>query len=194
MPLGQNIDQNSSTLAAPENFSVYHERQTRWRCGLHAVNALLKRPAYTPAHFDAIADSLAAEYHTSWYNPHRSAIGMGNYDANVLLTALRRAHKTTAWLSEKDDIEHLLETKPNLCGFLVNVESKHWFRQISRIFFEGGRHWIAIVRYEDQMFLVDSDDNFPSKFASHVELLDYLNKVRSDEGHVMLVESLAEMT
>jgi len=74
----------------------YHERQRLRRCGLHAVNNLLQRRAYTAADFDRLASEIPRGVGDSgllsaWVPQYRSALpGIGNYDASVLLVALAR--------------------------------------------------------------------------------------------------------
>ncbi|XP_039560550.1 josephin-2-like, partial [Passer montanus] len=63
----------------------YHERQRRQLCALHALNSLLQRPWLSQASADRLCQRLAPR---SWPNPHRSPLGTGNYDVNVVMAAL----------------------------------------------------------------------------------------------------------
>lgn len=173
--------------------SVYHEKQSRWRCGLHAVNALLRRKAFTPTSLDEIADSLVFEDRQSWFNPHRSALGLGDYDANVLLIALERQGLSSKWVSNKDEIREFLR-KDTLSGFLVNVKVNQWIHKVLRLVIEAGRHWVAVVRYPHGYFLVDSKAQAPSKFASEAELLVYMENVKKADGHILAMNRLSSET
>lgn len=85
---------------------MYHERQSRQYCLVHALNALLQRKEWTATTLDEICYSLND---SRWFNPHRfvfssfffslnffystmfiyrSWFGLGNYDVNVLMAAL----------------------------------------------------------------------------------------------------------
>ncbi|XGW32548.1 hypothetical protein V3C99_017251 [Haemonchus contortus] len=64
---------------------MYHERQSRQMCLVHALNALFQKPHFTSESLDEICYSLNE---SRWFNPHRSMLGLGNYDANVLMSAL----------------------------------------------------------------------------------------------------------
>uniref|UniRef100_A0A8U8BLE3 ubiquitinyl hydrolase 1 n=1 Tax=Geospiza parvula TaxID=87175 RepID=A0A8U8BLE3_GEOPR len=64
----------------------YHERQRRQLCALHALNNLLQRPWLSQASADRICPPRLAP--NSRPNPHRSLLGLGNYDVNVVMAAL----------------------------------------------------------------------------------------------------------
>lgn len=72
----------------------YHERQRLQRCGLHAVNNLVQRRAFTAREFDRIADEIPSVRGRccEWcHPPYRSALPqVGNYDLSVLVVALCR--------------------------------------------------------------------------------------------------------
>lgn len=150
------------------------------------MNALLQRQAYTSAEFDTLADSLAIERRKPWFHPHRSVFGMGDYDANVLLFALEKEGCSTKWLTEKDDISSMLQL-PSLFGFLVNVEGRHWMQKVIDLFVDGTRHWIAVSRYQDGFYLVDSKSAAARKMATEDEVVDFFRKVRAQMGHILSV-------
>merc|ERR1719376_1285538 len=57
-------------------------------CALHVLNNLFQDPAaFSKAGLDAICQELSP---TSWLNPHKSALGLGNYDVNVVMMALQK--------------------------------------------------------------------------------------------------------
>lgn len=68
--------------------SVYHEKQARQLCALHALNNLFQGDqSYTKSELDDICNNLTPNV---WINPHRSVLGLGNYDINVIMTALQK--------------------------------------------------------------------------------------------------------
>lgn len=173
---------------------VYHEKQQLWRCGLHAVNALLKRPVYTAADFGAIADSIAPESRMPWSHPHRSVFGLGDYDVNVLMCALEKAGLRAEWLSAKVSLASLLESTKRLRGFLVNVPAMNLpsFLQSATTFLTDRRHWVAVPQYSSHFYLVDSKLP-PSRFSGSAELIRYLERVRKESGHILYVVEKSEL-
>jgi josephin len=53
------------------------------------VNALLQKKAFAKPDFDRIASNLCGG---AFFNPHKSLLGTGNYDVNVLMTALQQVN------------------------------------------------------------------------------------------------------
>lgn len=145
--------------------SAYHERQQFMRCGLHAVNNMLQRRAYTTGDFEKIAADLATFGPESSVahigNPHRAVLKLGNYDANVVLVALARAGFETAWCV-RTPVDALRDAvrSPDTLGFLVNV---------SKLF---SRHWLAVRKLTDDgcWGFFDSNAPQPRLFTSEDEV------------------------
>ena len=116
--------------------ALYHERQQFMRCGLHAVNNMLQRPAYTARDFQSIADDFvrfgpeAGMRHFG--NPHCTVLGLGNYDANIVVAALVLAGFDTEWCPNmtREELAAVADA-PSTLGFLVNesvfLSARHWF-------------------------------------------------------------------
>ncbi|KAK6061893.1 hypothetical protein COOONC_00431 [Cooperia oncophora] len=100
---------------------MYHERQSRQMCLVHALNALFQKHHFTSESLDEICYSLND---SRWFNPHRSMLGLGNYDANVLMSALA-----------------MYDYQVN--ALIVNIPTKNY------IPFWKGRHWYTILRQSD---------------------------------------------
>ncbi|XP_064593432.1 josephin-2 isoform X3 [Zonotrichia leucophrys gambelii] len=94
----------------------YHERQRRQLCALHALNNLLQRPWLSQAQADRICQRLAPN---SRPNPHRSLLGLGNYDVNVVMAALGMLGLAAVWWDKRRPLERLCV--PRVLGFLLNV-------------------------------------------------------------------------
>lgn len=169
-----------------EEAEVYHERQFLSRCGIHAVNALLKRRAYTARQFDALADSLLTSGYWLCFHPHRSWFRIGNYDVNVLMCALERGGLDVQWLPSRTDFRELLRGEA-LDGFLVNVPS-HWPPWPFSLVFAQRRHWIAVSRYGDRFYVVDSSARCPFLLEDDDALVEYFANVKNENGHVLSVE------
>lgn len=178
----------NGTRAGSTSTSVYHEKQSRWRCGIHAVNAILKGPVYAPSDFDTIADSLLVQPRWPWSHPHRSVFGMGEYDVNVLLVALEKRNIVGSWMRDRNLSTILSKLGDDVCGFLVNVESKHWARKFVDHFASPARHWVAVVKYEDKFHLVDSKAAAAIALHSEEDLETYLQEVWEEKGHILLLE------
>lgn len=64
-------------VMSSQNIQVYHERQSRQLCALHALNNLFQNSrAFDKHDLDLICKTLAPE--SRILNPHRSALGIGN--------------------------------------------------------------------------------------------------------------------
>ena len=151
------------SAAAPPG--AYHERQQFMRCGLHAVNNMLQRRAYSTGDFEKIAADLAAFGPESGVahlgNPHRAVLKLGNYDANVVLVALSLAGFEAAWCVRTPvDALRAAARRPDTLGFLVNV---------SKLF---SRHWLAVRKLTDDgcWGLFDSNAPQPRLFESEDEV------------------------
>eukprot|EP00277_Geminigera_cryophila_P001114 CAMPEP_0179418984 /NCGR_PEP_ID=MMETSP0799-20121207/8341_1 /TAXON_ID=46947 /ORGANISM="Geminigera cryophila, Strain CCMP2564" /LENGTH=98 /DNA_ID=CAMNT_0021192395 /DNA_START=29 /DNA_END=322 /DNA_ORIENTATION=+ len=81
--------------------TTFHERQSLMLCGVHCLNNLFcnepaERPHAMPLFSKASLDSIAADKHRAsreigiagFWNQHRSALGLGNYDVVVLECAV----------------------------------------------------------------------------------------------------------
>lgn len=79
---------------------IYHEKQSKQLCALHALNNLFQDPnAFTKQELDTICKELAPE--SRIFNPHRSALGLGCYDVNVLISALAKKGFETIWFDKR---------------------------------------------------------------------------------------------
>lgn len=78
---------------------IYHEKQVRELCGLHALNNLFQqRDAFTKTELDAICHTLSPD---DWINPHKSLLGLGNYDINVIMKALQDRNYSMIWFDRR---------------------------------------------------------------------------------------------
>lgn len=89
-------DQISSNYSV----SIYHERQSKQLCALHALNNLFQdAKAYTKQDLDAICKELA--FGRFFFNPHKSIFGLGCYDVNVIIAALARKNYDVVWFDKR---------------------------------------------------------------------------------------------
>jgi len=170
--------------------AVYHERQ-RWQlCGVHAVNNLLQRDAFSKADFDALCEEMdprpAGLRGLLHFNAHReNVLGLGNFDVNVCLRALSSQDYRFRWFDARQRIvdRFPVAAAPKLQGFLVN-EAADGF--LSRLV--GGRHWYAVREVAGTWVNLDSVLSEPRPFPGGLAAtLDALQLVLERGGQVIEV-------
>ena len=57
---------------------------------------------FTKEAFDNIASSLSP---ATWINPHKSILGTGNYDINVITSAIESRGYSVAWFDRRKEIK-----------------------------------------------------------------------------------------
>ena len=161
---------------------IYHETQRLYFCGIHALNNLLGGPILTKYSLDEIAMRLAP---TSgwWNNPHKSIFGLGNYDVNVLMIALKDQGYETQYLDTRPG-KNLWETQlkqqeTTALGLVCNVQGiwgRHW-KAIKFVANDGDSETStpAIATTTTTLFYnLDSKLAAPLKFVSRDELVQHL--------------------
>ncbi|CAJ0610180.1 unnamed protein product [Cylicocyclus nassatus] len=144
---------------------MYHERQTRQMCLVHALNALFQKPQFTAETLDEICYSLSDK---RWFNPHRSMLGLGNYDVNVLMSALGMY-----------DYQRI--RFENLDAIIVNVPTGNY------IPFWKGRHWYTILRQDNRFFNLDSKLSKPEEITDITQHCRSLLSKTEDSNQLFLV-------
>lgn len=82
-----------------QEITIYHEKQVRELCALHALNNLFQeKDCFTKAELDSICHSLSPD---NWINPHKSVLGLGNYDINVIMKALQSRQCEAIWFDKR---------------------------------------------------------------------------------------------
>ena len=165
---------------------LFHERQ-RWAlCGVHAVNNLLQEHRFDKADFDSICSQLAPD---SWINPHKSLLGVGNYDVNVLMVLLeQKLGYQVQWHDNRNELKLEDYGKDALTwGIVVNLPSTSlWARYVTK-----GRHWLTLLWQDDQQQWVnlDSDLKEPQVIGDMDTCTYLLNEWRWEkECHILLVK------
>lgn len=91
---------DNQTLQEQVRVKIYHERQSKQLCALHALNNLFQdAQAFKKQDLDAICKELAPN--SRIFNPHRSAFGLGCYDINVLISALSQKGYDVKWFDKR---------------------------------------------------------------------------------------------
>lgn len=135
---------------------------------------------------DKVADQMALE--RSWFrwsHPHRSILGLGNYDVNVLMCALEKRGLCASWMGAGQSVRGVVEGGGGLVGFLVNVEVKgKWWASAWGLLLGERRHWLAVVKYGDVFYEVDSHGGGGVKVSN---VVSHLEERRRAGGHILAV-------
>jgi len=176
----------------------YHERQRLALCGKHAVNNLLQTQRFEKSDFDHVCTQLSPNF---FFNPHRSCLGIGDYDVNVVSLLLQQEGYSVQWHDQRNEItpETLLlrsvdhdedDNSKLLVGILWNVPSTSIWGRLW-----GGRHWIALLydknrnngnEQQQQWVNLDSGLSTPQVVGTNEQCAQLLNANRN-ESHVLLV-------
>ncbi|KAG1703579.1 hypothetical protein DVH05_007523 [Phytophthora capsici] len=176
---------------------LYHERQTLYRCGLHALNNVLQGPVFTKTSLDSACSDLAAMTNPAtgsglmdWaWNPHKSPLGLGNYDVNALTFALQQKGYVMQWLDKRLPVDEKLLKLDEAEGVLCNVVMTTMF---SSLWMQ--RHWFAIRKIRGICYNLDSKLADPVPFASDRECYQFLQELaNTGECEMFLIEKEVEM-
>jgi len=150
------------------NGAIYHERQVKELCALHALNNLFQeRDAFSKTELDAICYSLSPNV---WINPHKSLLGLGNYDINVIMAALQRKGYEAIWFDKRKDPKCL--NLDNILGFILNVPSDYKLGFV--LLPLRRRHWVTIRQVHGTYYNLDSKLEFPQLIGRGEDVTAYL--------------------
>lgn len=168
---------------------IYHEKQRLQFCMLHALNNLLQeKDSFTRAELDAIADKLVHEdpNRDSWtplsiiFKPHHNVL-TGNYDVNVLITALESRRKRVVWHDRRNGASSINLFGETLMGLMLNIPVTK-FGGLWR-----GRHWVALRSIGGLWYNLDSDLAAPKPFQREEEAKRFLDSAISQGAELLLV-------
>ncbi|KAI9918232.1 hypothetical protein PsorP6_011841 [Peronosclerospora sorghi] len=189
---------------------IYHERQTLYRCGLHALNNVLQDlqlhlfnrlryvgPVFTKASLDAACDELtqvnldAGNGLMSWvWNPHKAPLGLGNYDVNALTLTLQQKGYVMQWVDKRQPVNDKLIKLDKIKGILCNVVittilSNLWMQ----------RHWFAIRKLHGVCYNLDSKLSAPRPFENDAKCYQFLQElVATGECELFVITKQVEET
>ncbi|CAH1646310.1 unnamed protein product [Spodoptera littoralis] len=164
--------------------TIYHEKQVKELCALHALNNLFQmRATYSKSELDAICSRLSPNV---WINPHRSMLGLGNYDINVIMAALQKKGCEAVWFDKRKDPGCL--DLSNICGFILNVPSDYKLGFVMLPL--RRRHWITIRQIQGNFYNLDSKLESPQLIGRSSDLIAYLKEqLDSKEKELFVVVS-----
>ncbi|XP_058564494.1 josephin-2 isoform X1 [Neofelis nebulosa] len=154
--------------AQPSRPSVYHERQRLELCAVHALNNVLQQQLFSQEAADEICKrdppTLLHQGHAgdpemspvlapdSRLNPHRSLLGTGNYDVNVIMAALQGLGLATVWWDRRRPLSQL--ALPQVLGLILNLPSPMSLGLLSLPL--RRRHWVALRQVDGVYYNLDS--------------------------------------
>lgn len=122
------------------------------------INPLAER-LFQKDDLDKICTDLSPE---EWINPHRSILGLGNYDVNVLMKALQTKGCEAEWFDKRKD-PSVLEITEDILGFIMNVPSDYKIGFVSLPL--QRRHWISVRKVGRTFYSFDSKLKEPLKIG-----------------------------
>ncbi len=170
----------------PPAAAAYFERQVLQRCAVHAANNLLQRRAFSHDDFSAIAAALTPPTFFGLLSPHRAPLGLGNFDANVLLRALcgEGSGRDFRWLDARCARALLAPARfPHgaaLLGFLANRPSGGMLGRSL-----GARHWFAVREIGGAWWELDSMQPAPLRLCGRDEAAERLAALVDAGGQVV---------
>ncbi|XP_026749456.1 josephin-2 [Galleria mellonella] len=164
--------------------TIYHEKQVKELCALHALNNLFQtRGTFSKSELDTICSRLSPNV---WFNPHRSMLGLGNYDINVIMAALQKKGCEAVWFDKRKDPGCL--DLSNICGFILNVPSDYKLGFVMLPL--RRRHWITIRQIQGNFYNLDSKLDAPQLIGRSSDLIAYLKEqLDSKEKELFIVVS-----
>uniref|UniRef100_A0AAG5DAM0 Josephin-2 n=1 Tax=Anopheles atroparvus TaxID=41427 RepID=A0AAG5DAM0_ANOAO len=161
---------------------MYHEKQQRELCALHALNNLFQdKASFSKSQLDQICQNLSPN---EYINPHRSILGLGNYDVNVIISALQLKNCEAVWFDKRKDPSCIDTTK--IVGFILNVPTNYKVGFV-RLPIQR-RHWIAVRQINNEYWNLDSKLDAPQCLGDEASMLQYLREqLQSNDKELFVV-------
>ncbi|XP_061530507.1 josephin-2 isoform X2 [Phycodurus eques] len=160
---------------------VFHEKQRLELCAIHALNNVLQERVFTKETADDICKRLAPQ---CVVNPHRSVLGTGNYDVNVIMAALQSRELAAVWWDKRRTVASLCISKVQ--GFILNVPSCVSLGILS-LPLPRRRHWLAVRQVNGQYYNLDSKLKNPVCIGGEAELQFLSEQLSQDVAEMLLV-------
>ncbi|XP_072884640.1 josephin-2 [Hemitrygon akajei] len=174
------MSESPTTAPAPAR-PLYHERQRLELCAAHALNNLLQRRAFGKDELDRLCYRLSPD---AMLNPHRSMLGTGNYDVNVLMAALLSEGLAAVWWDKRRSLGSLDLSR--VLGFILNIPSNVSLGPVTLPI--RRQHWVAVRPVHGSYYNLDSKLKAPAAIGSEAELRKFLtDQLAQDSCEVLLV-------
>ncbi|CAI0475578.1 unnamed protein product [Linum tenue] len=151
---------------------------------------LQQKDAFTRPSLNSIAEKLILDdpNKQGWtpfsvvFKPHHNAF-TGNYDINVLISALEEKGKTVVWHDRRNGASTIDLENPqgSLYGIVLNVPVRRY------VGLWKGRHWVAMRKIDGVWYNLDSDLRHPVAFEDSEEVRGFLDYVIGHGSEVLLV-------
>ena len=82
-----------------ESEELYHEKQHLQFCAVHSLNNLFQNA--NTCSKEKLDEQCLVLDPQRWNNPHRSRLGMGNYDINVIMAFLQKLNYDVLWFDKR---------------------------------------------------------------------------------------------
>lgn len=147
------------------------------------LNFLVKGE-FTKQTMDMICSSLSPD---DYINPHKSVLGLGNYDVNAIMIALETKLKTLIWFDKRKEISSSSLELDRAFGFILNIPSDFTFGFLTLPI--KSRHWICIKKMsDDKYYNLDSKLDRPKCIGSEDDFVKYLqDEMRNNDKELFLV-------
>lgn len=89
-------------------------------CALHALNNLFQERDFSKQELDQICYSLSPDV---WINPHKSLLGLGNYDINVIMAALQRRGREAVWFDKRRSVYNIRTCRNKVTFMFVYLDN-----------------------------------------------------------------------
>lgn len=167
--------------AAPPQ--IYHEKQRRELCALHALNNVFQDGgAFTRDTLQEIFQRLSPN---TMVTPHKkSMLGNGNYDVNVIMAALQTKGYEAVWWDKRRDVSAIALT--NVMGFIMNLPSSLSWGPLKLPL--KRQHWICVREVGGAYYNLDSKLKMPEWIGGESELRKFLkHHLRGKNCELLLV-------
>ncbi|XP_037320071.2 josephin-1 [Pungitius pungitius] len=170
------------SLAPP---AIYHEKQRRELCALHALNNVFQDGAAFSR--DALQEIYQRLSPGTLVTPHKkSMLGNGNYDVNVIMAALQTRGFEAVWWDKRRDVSSI--ELSHVTGFILNVPSNLRWGPL-RLPLKR-QHWIGVREVGAVYYNLDSKLRGPQSIGSPEELRKFLRQqLRGKNCELLLVVS-----
>uniref|UniRef100_A0A6C0DYW1 ubiquitinyl hydrolase 1 n=1 Tax=viral metagenome TaxID=1070528 RepID=A0A6C0DYW1_9ZZZZ len=148
--------------------NVYFQLQRGYLCGLHAINNMAQRDAYTQQSLDTVCQQLKIQ--------RQKEIGIsmddidcfsaGKYSYHVLIEAIKNLGYT--YTNNKD-----LNKRPQI----KSLFKPSYFNKTNSMLINlgNGYHWVSVTYLTDGWYYFDSLKDIPLKFQTNDELVNFIN-------------------
>ncbi|XP_070980719.1 josephin-1-like [Oncorhynchus clarkii lewisi] len=185
---GERSDLGEHALSTPPATPpppIYHEKQRRELCALHALNNVFQDGAAFSR--DTLQDIYQRLSPGTLVTPHKkSMLGNGNYDVNVIMAALQTRGYEAVWWDKRRDVGSIALS--NVTGFILNVPSNLRWGPL-RLPLKR-QHWIGVREVGGVYYNLDSKLRSPHTIGNPDELRKFLRyQLRGKNGELLLVVS-----